>query len=192
MISAIVLAAGLSRRMGRAKLLLDLRGQPVIRRSVAPLAGLVDDIVVVTGSEDGGVRAALDGLPVRFVVNPSPQEGQGSSIACGARALAPSTRAVFIVLGDQPRLPLDVMQALLHAFERSGKPIVAPVYRGGVQGNPVLFGADVFAELAVLGGDGGARAVVNARPERVERVPLDAAMPADLDTPEDYAHLQVE
>ena len=178
--------------MGRAKLLLDLHGEPVIRRTVAPLAGIVDDIVVVTGSEDSGVRAALAGLPVRFVVNPNPQEGQGSSIACGARALAPLTRAAFIVLGDQPRLPVDVMQALLGAFERSGKLIIAPVYRGGVQGNPVLFGADVFAELAALAGDGGARAVVNARPERVERVLLDAAMPADLDTPEDYANLRVE
>jgi molybdenum cofactor cytidylyltransferase len=191
-ISAIVLAAGLSRRMGRAKLLLDLGGQPVIRRSVAPLAGVVDDVIVVTGTEDSGVRDALAGLPVRFVVNPNPQDGQGSSIACGARALGASTRATFIVLGDQPRLPLDVMASLVRAFERSGKPIVAPVYRGGVQGNPVLFGAELFSELTVLGGDGGARAVVNARPERVERVMVDAAMPADLDTPEDYAKLQVE
>ena len=58
--------------------------------------------------------------------------------------------------------------------------------------NPVLFAAAVFPELAALGGDGGARAVVQARPERVARVALDAPMPADVDTPEDYRRLHVE
>ena len=178
--------------MGSAKLLLDLHGEPVIRRTVTPLAGIVADVVVVSGTEDATLRRALAELPVRFVVNPRPQDGQGSSIACGVRALRPSTRAAFIVLGDQPRLPAGLMQTLLDAFERSGKPIVAPVYRGGVQGNPVLFAAEVFPELAALGGDAGARAVVNARPERVERVVVDVAMPSDLDTPEDYAKLRVE
>jgi molybdenum cofactor cytidylyltransferase len=191
-ISAIVLAAGLSRRMGSAKLLLDLQGQPVIRRSVAPLVGVVGEIVVVTGIEDSALREALAGLPVRFAVNPQPEQGQGTSIACGVRALGSSTRAAFVVLGDQPRLPAGLMSALLDALERSGKPIVAPVYHGGVQGNPVLFASEVFGELAALDGDAGARAVVNARPERVERVAIDAAMPRDLDTPEDYTRLRVE
>ena len=136
MIAAIVLAAGLSRRMGSAKLLLDLHGEPVIRRSVGALAGLVDEIVVVTGAEDTALRQALAGLPVRFAVNPHPERGQGTSIACGVRALESSTRAAFVVLGDQPRLPADLLPALLDAFARSGKPIVAPVYLGGVQGNP--------------------------------------------------------
>ena len=192
MISAIVLAAGLSRRMGRAKLLLELHGEPVIRRSVAPLADVVDEIVVVTGAEDAALRAALDGLPVRFAVNPHPERGQGTSIACGVRALGSATRAAFVVLGDQPRLPAGLMRALVAAFERSGKPIIAPVYHGGVQGNPVLFASEVFGELAALDGDAGARAVVSARPERVERVAVDTPMPRDLDTPEDYEKLQVE
>ena len=67
----------------------------------------------------------------------------------------------------------------------------APVYRG-VQGTPVLFAADVFAELRALTGDAGARAVVKARPERVEAVAFDFAMPPDVDTPEDYAKLHVQ
>ena len=80
------------------------------------------------------------------------------------------------------------MPALLGAWRRTGKPIVAPVYRG-VQGTPVLFAAEVFAELAALGGDAGARPVVAARPERVERVAFDLPMPPDVDTPEDLAAL---
>src|SRR5947208_12504064 len=84
LIAAIVLAAGFARRMGRQKLLLDLRGKPVVRWSVEALLPHVADIVVVTGQDDAAVRAALDGLPLRFAVNPRPQAGQGSSIAIGA------------------------------------------------------------------------------------------------------------
>lgn len=177
--------------MGRPKLLLDLRGRPVIRRAVEALAGRVEDVVVVTGTEDAALREALAGLAVRFANNPRPQDGQGSSIAVGVQALKPWTRAALIVLGDQPRLPDPVIPALVEAFARAGKPIVVPVYRG-VPGNPVLFGNEVFAELAALTGDAGGKAIVQAHPERVERVAFDLPMPADLDTPEDYARLHVE
>jgi molybdenum cofactor cytidylyltransferase len=191
LIAAILLAGGLSRRMGRPKLLLDLRGQPVIRRTVEALLGRLDDVVVVTGTEDAALREALAGLDVRFANNPRPQNGQGSSIAVGVRALKPWTRAVLIVLGDQPRLPDPVVPTLIESFERIGKPIVTPVYRG-VQGNPVLFGNEMFAELAALTGDAGGKAVLGAHPDGVARIAFDLPMPADLDTPEDYARLHVE
>lgn len=191
MTAAIVLAAGLARRMGRPKLLLDLGGKPVVRWSVESLLPHVDDVVVVTGPDDDGIRAALAGLPVRFAMNPRPEAGQGSSIAIGMRALAPGTAAALVGLGDQPRLPEGVITALLRAREETGSAIAAPVYRG-TQGTPVLFGAEVFGELAALHGDAGARSVVQARPERVARVPIDAPMPPDVDTPEDYARLHVQ
>lgn len=178
--------------MGRPKLLLDMRGRPVIRRTVEALLAHVADVVVVTGTEDAALRQALAGLPVRFVNNPRPQDGQGSSIAVAVGALKPWTRAALIALGDQPRLPEPVVPALLETFARSGLPVVVPIYRGGVQGNPVLFGNEVFGELAGLTGDLGGKAVVQARPERVARVPFDLPMPADIDTPEDYARLHVE
>jgi molybdenum cofactor cytidylyltransferase len=177
--------------MGRPKLLLDLRGKPIVRWSVEALRPHVNDLVVVTGGDDRSVRAALAGLAVRFANNPHPDAGQGSSIAVGVAALAASTRAVLIALGDQPRVPDEVVPALLAAWLRTGQPIVAPVYQG-VQGTPVLFAAEVFAELKALTGDMGARGVVAARPERVERVTFARAMPSDVDTPEDYARLHVE
>ncbi len=191
MIAAIVLAAGFARRMGRQKLLLSLQGKPVVRWAVERLLPHVDDLVVVTGQDDAPVREALAGLAVRYAVNPSPQAGQGSSIAVGVGALKPWTRAVLIALGDQPRIPDTVVPRLLEALGRSGKAIAAPVYRG-TQGTPVLFASEVFAELRALTGDAGARAVVQARPERVESVPIDAPMPPDVDTPEDYARLHVQ
>jgi molybdenum cofactor cytidylyltransferase len=186
-----VLAAGLARRMGRQKLLLPLRGRPLVRWSVEALGRHVDDLIVVTGTDADAVRAALEGLTIRFVENPHPEAGQGSSIAVGAAALPSTTTAVIIALGDQPHMPEDVVPALLSAWRRTGRAIVAPVYRG-VQGTPVLFAAEVFPELTALTGDAGARGVVGARPERVARVALDTAMPVDIDTPEDFARLHVE
>ena len=177
--------------MGRQKLLLALRGVPVIRLSVEGLRPWVEDVVVVTGHDDGAMREALAGLPVRFAQNPRPQDGQGSSIAIGVAALRPRTSAALIALGDQPHLPVNVIPALIEALKRTGKAIAAPVYRG-TQGTPVLFGGEVFGELAALTGDRGARSVVEARPDRVAWVPIDADMPADLDTPEDYSRLHVE
>jgi molybdenum cofactor cytidylyltransferase len=191
MIAAVVLAAGFARRMGRQKLLLDFKGKPVVRWSVEAVLPHVGDCVVVTGQDDAAVRSALAGLAVRFAVNSRPQDGQGSSIAVGIAALKPWTSAAVIVLGDQPRTPADVLPALLVAQGRSRRSIVAPSYRG-MRGTPVVFASDVFPELRVLRGDEGARAVVAARPERVEVVALDVAMPADVDTPEDFARLHVQ
>lgn len=191
MIAAVVLAAGLSTRMGRQKLLLPLGDKPVVRWSVEAVLSHVQDVVVVTGRETAAVREALAGLSVRFAENPAPESGQSSSIAVGVGALSPATRTALIVLGDQPRTPRSVVPALLAARDRTGKAVIVPVYRG-VRGTPVLFGAEVFAELRALSGDAGARAVVTARPERVEAVEVDSPMPVDVDTPEDLARVHVE
>jgi molybdenum cofactor cytidylyltransferase len=177
--------------MGRQKLLLDLKGKPVVRWSVEAVLPHVDDCVVVTGQDDAAIRAALADLRVRYAVNPRPQDGQGSSIAVGVAALEPRTTAVLVVLGDQPLTPPDVIPALLTARQRSSKAIAAPSYRG-TRGTPVLFAASVFPELRALAGDSGARSVLTAHPEHVAVVEFDVAMPADVDTPEDLARLHVQ
>src|SRR6185503_13594119 len=120
------------------KLLLQLQGKPMVRWSVEHVLGHAEDVVIVTGPDDTAIRQALADLSVRFVVNPRPQDGQGTSIAAGVAALKPWTTAVLVALGDQPRMPKAVLPTLLEAFKRSGKAIAAPVYRG-VQGTPVVF-----------------------------------------------------
>jgi molybdenum cofactor cytidylyltransferase len=190
LITAIVLAAGLSRRMGRAKLLLPLQGGPVIRITVERvLAAGIERVVVVTGPEPCGLTEALAELTVTLVVNPSPEAGQASSIRIGIKALPHETRAALIVLGDQPFLPPSVIPSLLAARRSAATPIVAPRYKDG-RGNPVLFDSEMFPELLELSGDQGARSIIERDPERLSLVDFDFPMPADVDTPEDYGRLR--
>ena len=190
MIAGVVLAAGLSRRMGQAKLLLPLGGRAVIRRTVeGVLASGVDRVVVVTGVEHQALADTLAELPVELAVNPHPEAGQGSSIGVGIAALPAGAEAALIVLGDQPFLPGEIIPALVTARGRTGKAIVAPRYRDG-RGNPVLFTRQVFPELLGIAGDQGARSVVERDPDRVALVDFDFPMPQDLDTPEDYDRLR--
>jgi molybdenum cofactor cytidylyltransferase len=188
LISAVVLAAGLSRRMGERKLLLVVDGKPILRWAIEGVMADVDDTIVVVGPDDRAIRDMLGNAAVRFVENPHPEEGQGTSIAAGIAALSKEADAALVVLGDQPWLPAGVVSALLDTFRRTRKAIIAPVYRG-TQGTPVLFASSVFAELRALGGDAGAKRVVDADPARVARVLVDVTMPADVDTPEDLARL---
>jgi molybdenum cofactor cytidylyltransferase len=169
-------------------LLLSIMGKRFVGWGVVGLGRHVGDLVVVTGFEAAAVEEALAGLAVRFARNPRPEDGQAGSVAVGVRALRPATEAVVVALGDQPVLPEPVVPGLVEAWRRTGQPVVAPRYRG-VQANPVLFAAAVFGELRALTGDGGARPVVRARPERVAWVDLDLPVPADVDTPEDHARL---
>lgn len=176
--------------MGRPKLALSLEGKPLIRHVVERVLGAgITQVLVVVGPEHEDLARALDGLPVRFVVNPEPERGQGSSVTAGIGSLAPGTTAALIALGDQPRIPAAVIPALLRALEAPGKAIAAPRYADGL-GNPVLFAASVFPELVHLPGDRGARAVVERSPARLGIVDIAGPMPADIDTPEDYERLK--
>ena len=188
--AAIVLAAGLSRRMGRAKLLLPIGGEPALRLAGrAAIESGATPIVVVMGAERSALRAALAGLPFQVAVNDNPAEGQASSIRVGVSALPSETEAALIVLGDQPFLPREVVPALIAALAQPGKIIAAPRYRDG-RGNPVLFGRRTFPELLAITGDQGARSVVERDPARVALVDFDFPMPDDLDTPDDYDRLR--
>lgn len=188
MIAGIVLAAGLARRMGKAKLLLPLHGKALVRWSVEALVPHVDVVYVVVPPDDAELRRALDGLDVRFVVNPRFAEGQGTSVAAGVGALPADVTAAVVALADQPRMPAGLVAGLLGLFRERALPIATPVFHG-VQATPVVFDRAVFDELRALAGDAGARAVVRKDPSRVARLVVDAPMPPDVDTPEDYARL---
>jgi molybdenum cofactor cytidylyltransferase len=183
LIAGILLAAGLSSRFGRQKLLEAWRGEPLVRSAARRLldAGLSPLLVVV--SEEPQFDNVLDGLPVLVVENPAPQQGISRSIGIGLRALPAESAAALIAVADQPYVTADALAELIRAFKPGG--IVVPRY-GDHRGNPAIFDRRFFAELLALEGDHGGQAVVSAHPEAVVEVNLAAGMGADIDRPEDW------
>jgi molybdenum cofactor cytidylyltransferase len=186
MIAGIVLAAGASRRFGSQKLLACVGGVPLVRRSVETLlATALDELVVVVGSNALAVAAALAGLSVRTVTNTAYAAGMSTSLRAGLDAVQPATEAALVALADQPGVDADIVDRLVERYRADRSAIVAPVYRGGVRGNPVLFDRSLFGELRAVTGDEGGRAVIARDPGRVALVEFAREMPRDVDVPGD-------
>lgn len=187
MIAGVVLAAGASSRLGRPKQLLSFRGRPLLEHTLAFVAELgLDEVVVVLG---GSAEAILERIVLhgaRPVINPDYAAGQSTSLKAGLAAVEERADAVIFLLGDQPLLPPEVVPALIERYQAGDAAIVVPSY-GGTRGNPVLFDRLVFPLLHGLEGDQGARPILRARADLVREAPVDAAAPpADIDTWEDY------
>ena len=150
------------------------------------MAASLDEVVVVVGSDAPAVAASLSGLPARIVTNPAFAEGMSTSLRAGLDALPRGCRAALVALADQPgAAAAGVVEPLLERYRASPAPIVAPLYRGGVRGNPVLFDSSLFDELRAVTGDEGGRSVIARDQSRVVLVETDEAIPRDVDTPED-------
>ncbi len=190
MIAAVVLAAGRSTRMGAPKLLLPLRGRSVLRHVIDHVHGSrCDGIVVVVGEAADRVAAEARGPGVRVVVNERYREGMGTSLAAGISALTPECEAAVVLLGDQPCVTAEVINSLIDAYRKTGKPIVASRY-GEVLGPPTLIGGALFHEARRLGGAGGGRSLIRRYPDLVAEVLLPPSAAVDVDTPEEFARLK--
>ena len=183
MVSAVVLAAGASTRMGTQKLLLPLGGEPLVRHAVRQIcdAGF-DDVLVVLGSDHERMLAALDGLTVRHAVNLRFASGMGSSFRTAVEHLTDSGAAMF-ALADQPFVTSREYRMLLDAYQQHHAPIVSVRY-GEVMAPPHLFEREFFGELAQL--QYGARSVLQRHEERTMILRFPADLLVDIDTPEDY------
>lgn len=192
LLSVVVLAAGVSRRMdGRFKLLLDLGGEPMIRRTVRNvLASEPVETVVVTGHRADEVEAALAGLPVIFVRNPDHQQGQPTSVAAGVRTLAAFCQAVMIVLGDQPLVEPDDLRDLVETYRRIDQGSILVPHHGGKRGNPILFAARHIPFVVTGGLNVGCRHLIETHGDEVAKVEFDRdVFTLDCDTPDDYDRL---
>lgn len=177
--SAVVLAAGASRRFGAEdKLQAQFNGKPVLSHVLDGLAVLdLGEVLVVAG-------APLTDVP--HIVNPHPENGMGHSLALGVAALKPCD-AAFIVLGDMPLIMPDLYREMADAVP--GHDIVVPVH-DGQNGHPVLFSSTCFNDLRQLSGDHGARDLLRSGHYRVCRIEAGAFILADIDTPEDFARIK--
>lgn len=185
-ITAIVLAAGGSSRMGEPKPLVSLGGQPLLSRVLSSIAGSkVDETVVVLGSASERVRGEVPLNGARAVENPKFADGMSTSLRAGVAALAPEAEAFFVVLGDEPFVRSETFDALIAARDRTHARIVLPVYEG-VRGNPVLIDRSLADEVEELVGDRGCRALRLRHPEETAEIPVDdPGVVIDLDTPDD-------
>jgi molybdenum cofactor cytidylyltransferase len=187
-VSAVVLAAGASTRMGTQKLLLPLGGESLVRHTVRQIRDSgVDEVLVVLGSAHEEVLAALGGLDIRHAVNLDYETGMGSSFRTAVEYLDSSSAAMF-ALADQPFVTTTEYRSLLDAYRRSTPAIVSVRY-GEVAAPPHLFVRELFPELAQL--KHGARSVLERHADRtiVLQFPPDLLM--DIDTPEDYERAKV-
>ena len=168
---AILLAAGGSSRLGRAKQLLEFRGDLLVRRAARLLTAITPRVSVVTGARFEQVSEALAGLDVEERYNAQWREGVGGSIALATRDFEPGTRAALIMLCDQYLIDENDLAGLVDAWRREPGRIAAAQW-GEHFGPPVIFPSRFFAPLGRLRGDLGARQLLVGHRARVNFVDL--------------------
>ena len=176
--------------MGRPKQLLDLAGKPVLQHVVdAAAASTVDRIVVVLGHAADEVQAVLR-LPPNgeIALNPEHQQGQGTSLRVGLGVVDPGAGALVVLLGDQPGIRPEAIDAVVEAWREGRGPIVQAAY-GGHPGHPTLFDRSIWPRLESVQGDEGARRLLAQRRD-VTMVELGGVPPDDIDTEDDYVRIK--
>ncbi len=184
---AVVLAAGLSRRMGTQKLLLPLGTTTVIGHVVDRLLdSVIDKVFVVAGHQGNRIAEELSGRGVAVITNSNYRCGMLSSVRCGLRALPRECEAVMVVLGDQPALRTELVDEMVRAFAATDREILVPRCHGK-RGHPLLFSSRYCEEILTGHDDLGLRGLLHAHPDDVFELEVStAAVLSDMDDAEDY------
>lgn len=174
-LGAVLLASGSGRRFEGNKLLAPVKGVPMIRRAMAAIpAALFDRAAVCSPYPE--ILEWAEGAGFLPLHNPRAREGLSASVRLGVSAMGDMDGALFAVC-DQPFLTTNSVLRLKAAFRGAPRSICALSWRGE-RGNPVIFPAECFPELAALAGDAGGGAVIRRHPDRLLLV--EAASPAEL------------
>jgi len=190
--TALVLAAGSSRRMGTPKQLLVVRGKPLLELVVGQVCDSgVDDVLVVLGAAFDEIQSRVNLGRARVLVNPAHASGMASSLKAGLASLDAGVERVVVILGDQPDVDAKLLNRLLDLQESSGLPAAALDFNGLLH-PPVVVKRALWGDLMSLEGDVGCRAVIRGRPEQVATlaVTADLTHPVDIDTPSDYERVR--
>ncbi|MCA1262367.1 nucleotidyltransferase family protein, partial [Nitratireductor aquimarinus] len=144
----------------------------------------VDGAVAVLGHEAARVQGALDGLGMAVAVNDAYAEGLSTSLKAGIAALPGEAAGALVMLADMPEISTADLNRLVEAFVKAGGNAVVRATHNGKRGNPVILPRALFAEVARLEGDTGARHVVEQELVGIVDVETGAAAHLDVDTPE--------
>ena len=187
MISAILLAAGKSRRIGKPKQVLPLGSSTILEQTVDNLLrSKIDDLIVVLGYAAQEVMKKIANRPVKIAINPAYEQGMSTSIVTGLRLVDNKAQAVMITLADQPFICINIIDSLIETFFHHNKGIVIPTYQGR-RGHPVIFAVKYKEELLKLTGDIGGRQIIKRHSEDVVEMPVDSeSINVDIDTLSDY------
>ena len=187
MIWAMILAAGESKRMGKPKLLLPFGEKTIIETIVETIvSSKVEQTLVILGSDREKIEEKIKNYPVKIVYNRDFRSGMLSSIQCGFKSLPEETRAVLVVLGDQPTISTTVINKLIDAYRSSGKGIVLPAYKKE-RGHPVIIDVKYGKEVENLSPEVGLRGTVYNHPEDILEVDMEtSSIFQDIDSESDY------
>lgn len=186
-VSAILLAAGSSRRMGRLKQLLPLDGKPIIRHCLDNLiAAGIKNIVVVLGHREDEILDTIKEIPLQIVFNRNSESEMAESVRIGLRAIAQSSSGIIVSLSDHPLVTADTFKKLVHCHLETPDKILIPLYRG-LRGHPTLFPRHIIEGIF----DGCTlRDIVNKELNRIRLLDVqDEGVILDIDTKEDYERI---
>jgi molybdenum cofactor cytidylyltransferase len=192
MISGVVLAAGRAQRIGGEKLLLPLRGKPVLQWVLeSALSSDLDEIICVARElTSGGRRLNVNNERLLWLTNHAADRGQSTSVIAGLWATNSRSEGVMFLVGDQPLIPKELINALIEKFKSDPAWIIAPSFKQEPR-NPVLFRRDLFPELLQLSGDRGGRVLIEKYKNKTVLLEWEDEIPfLDLDVREDYERLK--
>jgi molybdenum cofactor cytidylyltransferase len=188
--SAVILAAGASKRLGFDKLTLKINGESVLRKAVASFisAGL-GNIFIVTSIQSQNIRKELIGCAVEFVENRDCALGMSTSVRASLPCIT-DEEGVFFHLGDKPFLGKEMIYRMVDIYRENGKKIIVPVFNGE-KGHPVLMDVGLYSEeIKSLEGDKGLREIIEKHTEDVIFIKGNEGVLLDIDTIEDIERLK--
>ena len=167
MISAILLAAGQSKRMGdENKLVKNFQGIPLIKHSVRNiLASFIGELIIVLGHQKEIIEKLIDkNEKIKFVFNKDFESGMDTSIKTGLNHLSEETEAFFICLGDMPMVNKDIFNLLIKS--KNNREIIVPTYKNK-QGNPILFSKSMKKKIMTIEGNVGAKKILELNKDKI-------------------------
>jgi len=172
MISAILLAAGQSKRMNdENKLIKKIKGKPLIKHSVINiLESSIDELIIITGHQNKILEKIIDkNDKIKIIFNSQFKTGMASSIKIGIKSLSKKTKAFFICLGDMPMVNKQIYNQLIKFV--NNKEVIIPTYKKQ-QGNPILFSITMKDKIMNIKGDEGAKEILKKNKDKILNLPI--------------------
>lgn len=187
MVSAILLAAGESQRMGRPKQLLPFGSSTILGKTIDNLlSSRADEVIVVLGTRAGAMKQVIAGRQVKVVVNPDYRKGMSASLIAGLERVDSKAQWVMVALADQPLIDKDTYNRLIEGTLGCDMGIILPTYRSK-RGNPVIFSIKYKDELLGLEGDLGGREILRKHPDDILEVAVGSeGVTIDINNLDDY------